>query len=208
MAKTNLYTHLMRKLAATDLTDEVYCDIYLGFTDASDIYVGDETPAAISKSSMQAEVLTADDFAKRFNVSREVANRLVGYQNDIHAEFLSAIERMKHQSARYLAIKEYLENRRYDKTMLDDYIYRDEPLKDLEPKVYLFKAIRNVAISLALLAVIAAFVRNPKNDVGFDPLGGWILAIIWAGLTLLVAIGIPKRYTTRKLLSSIEKGST
>ncbi len=195
----------MKKLTAIDLTAEVYCEIYIGFSDASEIYIGDETPGPISKSSEHAVVLTAKDFEKRFEVSHEVAVRLAGYQNDIHTEFLSAVGRMKQQSVRYLAVKEYLKNRNYDQTMLDAYVYRDEAPKYIEPRVYLFKAVRNVVISLVLLVLIAAFVRNPKFDVGFDPVGGWILAIIWLGLTLLVAAGTPKRYTTIKLLSSLDK---
>lgn len=194
----------MKTLAASDLKDQVYSDIFISF-DTPEMYVGDETPGPIPKSSKQAPYLSISDFQKKFAVSDDVARRLVEYQNDIQEEFLLAIERMNRQAGRYLAVKPYFTKKQYDVTMLDNYIYREDSDRDLNPQNYVLKAVRNVVISFTLLAITILFVRSSTFDVGIDPLGGWILGLIWGGTTLLIMLGIPKGYRTRKLLYSLEK---
>jgi hypothetical protein len=194
----------MRKLKASDLEKVVLCDISISF-DTPRTFEGDDTPGPIPKSSVEAGTLGADDFKQRFGVSDEVARRLLEYQSDIQAEFMRAIGEMKSQSVRYVAVKEFLDYKKYDEFLLNDFIYHEMSAREIDPQYHLYNGILKVVLSFTLLGVAAASALNHSFGLSIDPVGGWIIATVWGGLTLLAALGIPKRYRTRRVLDSLSR---
>jgi hypothetical protein len=189
---------LRKELSASDLEDHITCHIEICLTKMAD--VNEPYPGPIDRSRKNSKVLDAADIKKEFKVSDAVATKIAGYQQDILAEFHDAIGEMLGQSKRYLEVSHLLDTGEYDSSILREYIYLSIPTKELNPKRYLRKAVGGISISTCLLAVAVVAARIPQLDLGIDPLGGWVLGLIWGGITFVVAAGVPKRYKTKKFL--------
>ncbi|HEX3082228.1 MAG TPA: hypothetical protein VHQ86_03160 [Candidatus Saccharimonadia bacterium] len=192
------------KLQVSDLNNRIYSHISIAFSafdDADEERVLKETV----KPSTQLPLMTTHDIRQKYGVSDEVATHLVGFQNEIMADFDAAVESLMSRSERYLEVKPFLGDKKFNKGLLEEYVDQNISLKDLNPTNNLYRALGAAAISFVLLALVIWITRIPHLDLGIDPIGGSILGIIWVGLTLLGAASIPKRYRTRKLLVHLAK---
>jgi hypothetical protein len=194
-----------KQLVVSDLQERVFCEIEIGLSQLSLDIDNEQFLGSLEKSTKKTAFLGADDIKKRFSVSDDVAQKVAGFQYDIHAKFLESLEKTFEVSGRYLEVQSYLNDKRYSDSILQEYVYRNPSQKELSPKNNLYKSIMNICVSIIILGAIAASVRTLR--IPFDPTGGWILATIWMGFTALAAIRIPKDYRTRALLASIKKAS-
>lgn len=194
---------MTKQLAPSDLSSELYCNVEIGIEGLAKYDDYEQWPPPIKKSSEQVKWLSAHDIQTQYGVSAEVAEKLAAYQNDIQAAYKKAIEKLLEQSKRYMLVKPYLKNKRYEYNVLENFILWNMSMKDLEPARYLRNSITGVTTSYLILATAISLVKNPALHIPFDPIGGWILSIIWGLITLFVAVGIPGQYRARKLIVSL-----
>ena len=169
--------------------------------DDEDIMVAEPSHATIHP-------LTAQELIQEYDISLVVADKLLAYQSGLLASYRETIAHMVDCSDRYNQVKSYLNNPKFDKAILAQYVENDwehaSATREFNPRKHLRNGLIGVALSYLLfltLVVIGWSTIAPSSTV--DYISFALIAFIWLGFTTLAAVGLPKKYRARKVIYSI-----
>ena len=153
--------------------------------------------------------MTAREIIKKYNVSAEVAQKLVDYQESILVNYCDAISEFLSKVDRYNEIKPYINNRKLNKKILIQYLEstnsQDRLIKDSTPSRHLINGLIGTLISYSIFITVVTIGWNTQPPSGFDFVSLALVAFIWLGFTSVAAWELPSNYRTRKILHNILK---
>lgn len=198
----------MKKLTIQDIAN-VYSTVYISFKDL-DTYPkdSDDNLSPLEQSERDTQPLTTQELIKEYDISAEVADKLIDYQSSLLANYRDSISELLSQVDRYNEIRPYINNRGIDKSIFLQYLTSVEDLDKLKRDFNPAKQLRNGLIGTTtsylvfFTSVIVGWnVKPPTTMSDFICLG--LVAFIWLGITTGIAWQLPAEYRTRKIIYRI-----
>ena len=198
----------MKKLTIQDIAN-VYSTVYISFKDL-DTYPkdSDDNLSPLEQSERDTQPLTTQELIKEYDISAEVADKLIDYQSSLLANYRDSISELLSQVDRYNEIRPYINNRGIDKSIFLQYLTSVEDLDKLKRDYNPAKQLRNGLIGTTtsylvfFTSVIVGWnVKPPTTMSDFICLG--LVAFIWLGITTGIAWQLPSEYRTRKIIYRI-----
>jgi hypothetical protein len=198
----------MKKLTIQDIAN-VYSTVYISFKDL-DTYPkdSDDNLSPLEQSERDTQPLTTQELIKEYDISAEVADKLIDYQSSLLANYRDSISELLSQVDRYNEIRPYINNRGIDKSIFLQYLTSVEDLDKLKRDFNPAKQLRNGLIGTTtsylvfFTSVIVGWnVKPPTTMSDFICLG--LVAFIWLGITTGIAWQLPSEYRTRKIIYRI-----
>ena len=198
----------MKKLTIQDIAN-VYSTVYISFKDL-DTYPkdSDDNLSPLEQSERDTQPLTTQELIKEYDISAEVADKLIDYQSSLLANYRDSISELLSQVDRYNEIRPYINNRGVDKSIFLQYLTSVEDLDKLKRDFNPAKQLRNGLIGTTtsylvfFTSVIVGWnVKPPTTMSDFICLG--LVAFIWLGITTGIAWQLPSEYRTRKIIYRI-----
>lgn len=198
----------MKKPTIQDIAN-VYSTVYISFKDL-DTYPkdSDDNLSPLEQSERDTQPLTTQELIKEYDISAEVADKLIDYQSSLLANYRDSISELLSQVDRYNEIRPYINNRGIDKSIFLQYLTSVEDLDKLKRDFNPAKQLRNGLIGTTtsylvfFTSVIVGWnVKPPTTMSDFICLG--LVAFIWLGITTGIAWQLPSEYRTRKIIYRI-----
>ena len=198
----------MKKLTIQDIAN-VYSTVYISFKDL-DTYPkdSDDNLSPFEQSERDTQPLTTQELIKEYDISAEVADKLIDYQSSLLANYRDSISELLSQVDRYNEIRPYINNRGIVKSIFLQYLTSVEDLDKLKRDFNPAKQLRNGLIGTTtsylvfFTSVIVGWnVKPPTTMSDFICLG--LVAFIWLGITTGIAWQLPSEYRTRKIIYRI-----
>lgn len=198
----------MKKLTIQDIAN-VYSTVYISFKDL-DTYPkdSDDNLSPLEQSERDTQPLTTQELIKEYDISAEVADKLIDYQSSLLANYRDSISELLSQVDRYNEIRPYINNRGIDKSIFLQYLTSVEDLDKLKRDFNPAKQLRNGLIGTTtsylvfFTSVIVGWnVKPPTTMSDFICLG--LVAFIWLGITTGIAWQLTSEYRTRKIIYRI-----
>ena len=198
----------MKKLTIQDIAN-VYSTVYISFKDL-DTYPkdSDDNLSPLEQSERDTQPLTTQELIKEYDISAEVADKLIDYQSSLLANYRDSISELLSQVDRYNEIRPYINNRGVDKSIFLQYLTSVEDLDKLKRDFNPAKQLRNGLIGTTtsylvfFTSVIVGWnVKPPTTMSDFICLG--LVAFIWLGITTGIAWQLTSEYRTRKIIYRI-----
>ena len=198
----------MKKLTIQDIAN-VYSTVYISFKDL-DTYPkdSDDNLSPLEQSERDTQPLTTQELIKEYDISAEVADKLIDYQSSLLANYRDSISELLSQVDRYNELRPYINNRGIDKSIFLQYLTSVEDLDKLKRDFNPAKQLRNGLIGTTtsylvfFTSVIVGWnVKPPTTMSDFICLG--LVAFIWLGITTGIAWQLPSEYRTRKIIYRI-----
>lgn len=198
----------MKKFTIQDIAN-VYSTVYISFKDL-DTYPkdSDDNLSPLEQSERDTQPLTTQELIKEYDISAEVADKLIDYQSSLLANYRDSISELLSQVDRYNEIRPYINNRGIDKSIFLQYLTSVEDLDKLKRDFNPAKQLRNGLIGTTtsylvfFTSVIVGWnVKPPTTMSDFICLG--LVAFIWLGITTGIAWQLPSEYRTRKIIYRI-----
>lgn len=198
----------MKKFTIQDIAN-VYSTVYISFKDL-DTYPkdSDDNLSPLEQSERDTQPLTTQELIKEYDISAEVADKLIDYQSSLLANYRDSISELLSQVDRYNEIRPYINNRGIDKSIFLQYLTSVEDLDKLKRDFNPAKQLRNGLIGTTtsylvfFTSVIVGWnVKPPTTMSDFICLG--LVAFIWLGITTGIAWQLTSEYRTRKIIYRI-----
>ena len=200
----------MKKLTIQDIAN-VYSTVYISFKDL-DTYPedSDDNLSPLEQSERDTQPLTTQELIKEYDISAEVADKLIDYQSSLLANYRDSISELLSQVDRYNEIRPYINNRGIDKSIFLQYLTSVEDLDKLKRDFNPAKQLRNGLIGTTtsylvfFTSVIVGWNVKPPTTMS-DFICLVLVAFIWLGITTGIAWQLPSEYRTRKIVYRILK---
>lgn len=202
----------MRKLTKDDIANCYYefnfdfkgLNDYPEYYDECGVNCGDVE----SLKNGSGKNLTAKEIMDKFDVSAEVADKLIRYQAKFLANYREQVFNFLQQKDRYLEIKPYVNDKKLDSYILSQYVNHnfkgDKLLAEFNPAKHLIRGVIGSIVSCVILA--ALMILSWEGGYGiFDILSAGLLVLIWLGITLSFVWNLPKEYRTKKVILKLIK---
>ena len=201
----------MKKLTTQDIAN-VYFEHYISFR-GLDTYpenYDDTSLLPLGQLKRDAKPLTAHELIEEYNISAEVANKLIVFQSILLANYRNSVSEFLSQVDRYNEIKPYINSQGMDKSVFMQYLTsdenRDKLMRDFNPVKQLRNGLIGTMISYIIFftsVVVGWNVKPPTTMSDFVCLG--LVAFIWLGITTGIAWQLPSEYRTRKIVYRVLK---
>jgi hypothetical protein len=197
------------KLTKFDLAERIDAYPNILFDGVDDGYIQDDTyRIELKNAEKRIDTLSVAEFMSEYQVDKGVAERFYTYQNDVLKQLHVEIKNTLHHESRYLDLKDYVNDKKYDKQMISDFIEYDFSevnfQKEYSPRRFLTIRLLSLTISYSILisTVAAGFFGffSIEKDLIFYSL----VFIMWLMINIQFMISTPKDYRTRKLLYNMK----
>jgi hypothetical protein len=197
----------MKKFTADDIAN-VYFQHVLAFKGLEpNGQEEDEDLLLIGHASKDVELISRQELINDFDISSDVADKLIGYQMNLIASYRNAVTELLRRTDRYVEIKPYLEDRTLSKAIFTEYVTsdwdRDKQLKEFQPMKHLRSGIIGTLMSCGIFILVVSLGWGVHAPVEFDFIWLGLVAFIWLGLTAMIARELPGEYRARKIVWDI-----
>lgn len=166
----------------------------------------------IEDAAEESKIRTPEEFVERYDIGLDTATKLAKYQHAALNDLDLKINNLVSSSERYAQVKTFLNDPRYNRSILFEYVAlwhmsRRFTEKKYNPTSNLRNELILGLISYALLGIfIASTLLFLDGNPIYDNLPALLVAFVWGYYTTrMLGVKVVKNYRTRKLVFNLYK---